>query len=68
MLNDKHLIDNQLAALIEHVEFGGATTTLTLDANGLKLEVLVLGGDEFAIGEQCVATLPGDQIRLLPTT
>jgi len=65
-LNDNQVHDNQLAARIEHVEFGGATTTLTLDANGMKLEVLVLRGDGFAIGEQCVATLSSDQIRLLP--
>jgi ABC-type Fe3+/spermidine/putrescine transport system ATPase subunit len=66
MLNDKQAHDNQLAARIEHIEFGGATTMLTLDANGMKLEVLVLRGDGFAIGEQCVATLSSDQIRLLP--
>src|SRR5712664_2449759 len=65
-LNDNQMHDTQLAARIEHIEFGGATTMLTLDANGLKLEVLVLRGDGFAIGEQCVATLSSDQIRLLP--
>jgi iron(III) transport system ATP-binding protein len=64
-LNDKTASDNQLAARIEHVEFGGATTTLTLDANGLKLEVLVLGAGEFGPGEQCVVSLPMDHIRLL---
>jgi len=67
-INDKQVHDNQLAAQIEHIEFGGATTTLTLDANGLKLEMLVLRGDEFAIGEQYVVSLPVDHIRVLPTT
>ena len=67
-LNDKQVIDNQLAARIEHIEFGGAMTTLTLDANGLKLEVLLLGTGEFGPGEQCVVSLPIDRIRLLPTT
>jgi iron(III) transport system ATP-binding protein len=67
-LNDKHVPENQLAARIEHIEFGGATSTLTLDANGLKLEVLVLRSDGFAIGEQWVASLPRNHIRLLPTT
>jgi iron(III) transport system ATP-binding protein len=66
MLNDKTASANQLATRIEHVEFGGATTTLTLDAKGLKLEVLVLRADEFAIGDEWVVTLPMDQIRLLP--
>ena len=68
VLNDEGASDNQLPARIEHVEFGGATTTLTVDANGLKLEVLVLGGDEFEPGEQCVVSLPMDHIRLLSTT
>jgi iron(III) transport system ATP-binding protein len=65
-LKDKPGTDNQLAARIEHVEFGGATTTLTLDANGLKLEVLVLRADEFVVGEEYLVTLSADQIRLLP--
>ena len=64
-LNDQPGSDNQLTARIEHIEFGGATTTLRLDANGLKLEVLVLRADEFIPGDECVATLPPDQIRLL---
>jgi iron(III) transport system ATP-binding protein len=65
-LNDKPGSDNQLTARIEHIEFGGATTTISLDANGLKLEVLVLRASDFELGEECVVTLPSDQIRLLP--
>jgi iron(III) transport system ATP-binding protein len=65
-LNDKAESNNQLAARIELMEFGGATTTLRLDAGGLKLEALVLRADEYAIGDQCVVTLPAEQIRLLP--
>ena len=65
-LNNRQVLDNQLTAQVELIEFGGATTMLTLDANGLKLEVLVLRADEFAIGDECVVTLPADQIRLLP--
>jgi iron(III) transport system ATP-binding protein len=65
-LNDKPGGDNQVPARIEHIEFGGATTLLTLDASGLKLEVLVLRAAELVQGEQCLVTLPGDQIRLLP--
>jgi iron(III) transport system ATP-binding protein len=58
--------NNQLATRIELIEFGGATTTLRLDAAGLKLEVLVLSAGEFTIGDECLVTLPSDQIRLLP--
>src|SRR6266478_7665843 len=64
-LKDKHGTDNQLAARVEHIEFGGPTTTLTLDANGLKLEVLVLCADEFVSGDECQVTVPAGQIRLL---
>jgi iron(III) transport system ATP-binding protein len=67
-VNDNTASDNQLPARIEAVEFGGATTTLTLDASGLKLEVLVLRAGEFAIDEQCVVLIPMDRIRLLPAT
>jgi iron(III) transport system ATP-binding protein len=66
VLSNKTAIDNQLTARIELVEFGGATTMLTLDANELRLEALVLGATEFAAGDECVVTLPSDQIRLLP--
>jgi iron(III) transport system ATP-binding protein len=57
--------DNKLAARIEHIEFSGATTTITVDANGLKLEVLVLRTKGFKIGDECVVTLPVDRMGLL---
>jgi ABC-type Fe3+/spermidine/putrescine transport system ATPase subunit len=58
--------DNRLAARIEEVEFGGPTTTLTLDASGLRLEALVLRAGNFNPGDECVVTLRAEQIRLLP--
>jgi len=57
--------DNKLAARIEHIEFSGATTALTVDANGLKLEALVLRTDGLTEAEQCVVSLPVDRIGLL---
>ena len=66
VLNDKTAINNQLTARIEHIEFGGATTMLALDANGLRLEALVLGAAEIAQDDECLVTLPEDRIRLLP--
>jgi iron(III) transport system ATP-binding protein len=57
--------DNSLAARIEHIEFSGATTTITFDANGLKLEALVLQAEGFEVGNECVMTLPVDRIGLL---
>jgi iron(III) transport system ATP-binding protein len=58
-------VDNQLSARVEQIEFGGATTTVSLDANGLKLEALVLQGDGFAVRNECLASLPADRIQLL---
>jgi iron(III) transport system ATP-binding protein len=58
--------DNRLAARIEQIEFSGATTTVTIDANGLKLEALLLRVDNLKPGDECAVTLPADQIRLLP--
>jgi iron(III) transport system ATP-binding protein len=66
VLNDGEPGENQLATRIEEIEFGGATTLLTLDANGLKLTALVLGIDEIIPGDEGLATLPSDRIRLLP--
>jgi iron(III) transport system ATP-binding protein len=57
--------DNSLAARIEHIEFSGATTTIRLDANGLKLEALVLQAKGLAEDEECFASLPVDRIGLL---
>ena len=60
--------ENNLAAQIEHVEFSGATTTITLDANGLKLEALVLETAGLEIGDQCFVSLSADRIRILAAT
>jgi iron(III) transport system ATP-binding protein len=57
---------NRLAARIEHLEFSGATTTITLAANGLKLEALVLQAEGLAEDEECFVSLPANSIRLLP--
>ncbi|MGZ8846048.1 MAG: ABC transporter ATP-binding protein, partial [Pyrinomonadaceae bacterium] len=58
--------ENRLAARVESIEFGGATATITLDANGLKLEALVLGTDELKVGVECFVELLPERIRLLP--
>jgi len=63
---DQPIVDNRVGARIEKIEFSGATTTVTVDANGLKLEALVLRVDNLKPGDECVVTLPADQIRLLP--
>jgi len=57
--------DNKLAARIEHVEFSGATTTITIDANGLKLEALVLQAEGLEVDDECTVVLRPGEIKLL---
>ncbi|HEY0460067.1 MAG TPA: ABC transporter ATP-binding protein [Pyrinomonadaceae bacterium] len=54
--------DNLLKAKITDVRFQGATTLVVLDANGLKLEALVLRLVGLNIGEECMVGLPPDRI------
>ena len=58
-------VDNEISARVDQIEFAGATTTITVDASGLKLEALVLQGAGLTVGEPCVVSLPAEQIRLL---
>ena len=62
--NDNSAFENQLPARVEQIEFSGATTTVTLDADGLKLEALVLRTD-LSVDLDCLLTLPPDRITLL---
>jgi iron(III) transport system ATP-binding protein len=57
--------DNQINGVVDHFEFSGATTTLTIDANGLKVEVLVLRDANVHTGDRVSITLPPEQITLL---
>lgn len=54
--------DNVLRAKITDVRFQGSTTLVGLDANGLKLEALVLRLVGLNIGEECMVGLPPDRI------
>src|SRR3989454_5252070 len=57
--------ENVLRAIVRQVQFAGATTTITLDANGLVLEALVIRADDLSVGESCTIVLPPDRIILL---
>lgn len=59
---------NTLSARVEQIEFSGPTTTVTVDANGLRFEALVLRADGLAVGDECAVSLPADRIRLLSET
>ena len=49
---------NVLSARIKEIRFGGATTTLRLDASGLVLEALLLHENHLAVGDFCEVELP----------
>lgn len=57
--------ENVWLGKVRAIEFGGATSRLVVEANGLVLEALVLGDAGFLIGESCNVVLPTDRIQLL---
>ena len=57
--------DNLLKAKITGITFNGATTSIYLDADGLKLEALVLRLVGLNVGEECMVGLPPDRILIL---
>lgn len=57
--------DNLLKAKITGVTFNGATTSIHLDADGLKLEALVLRLVGLNVGDECMVGLPPDRILVL---
>lgn len=57
--------DNLLKAKITGITFNGATTSVYLDADGLKLEALVLRLVGLNIGDECMVGLPPDRILIL---
>lgn len=57
--------DNLLKAEIAGVQYCGATTRVTLDADGLILEALVLRLVGLNPGDECLVGLPPDRILVL---
>lgn len=55
--------DNLLKAKISGITFNGATTSIMLDANGLRLEALVLRLVGLHVGDECMVGLPPDRIQ-----
>ncbi|MGB7207984.1 MAG: ATP-binding cassette domain-containing protein [Pyrinomonadaceae bacterium] len=56
--------DNLIRATITGVKFLGATTLVELDADGLKLDVLVLRLVGLKSGDECMLGLPPDRIAI----
>lgn len=57
--------DNLLRARISGIRFNGSTTSLELDANGLRIEGLVPRLVGLNIGDECMVGLPPDRIKVL---
>ncbi len=57
--------DNLLKAKIAGITFNGETTSIQLDADGLKLEALVLRLVGLNVGDECMVGLPPDRILIL---
>ncbi|MEO7672893.1 MAG: ABC transporter ATP-binding protein [Pyrinomonadaceae bacterium] len=56
--------DNLIKATITKVQFLGATTLVELDANGLRLDALVLRLVGLNAGDECMLGLPPDRIAI----
>lgn len=56
--------DNLLKARVTHIRFRGATTLVGLDADGLKLDALVLRVVGLSPGDECMVGLPPDRILI----
>ncbi|HEV2837074.1 MAG TPA: ABC transporter ATP-binding protein [Pyrinomonadaceae bacterium] len=56
---------NLIPGRVTEVVFGGATSTIRVDVNGLVIEALVLQGENLKIGDECAVILRPDRLRLL---
>ena len=56
---------NAFDAEVREINFAGATSSIKLDANGLKLEALTLEAHGLSPGDRCTVVLPPDRISLL---
>ncbi len=57
--------ENSLRGNIREIVFGGATSTVRVDAGGLLVEALVLRTDGLGVDQQCTVVLPRNHLSLL---
>ena len=57
--------ENSLRGNIREIVFGGATSTVRVDAGGLLVEALVLRTDDLRVDQQCTVVLPRTHLSLL---
>jgi iron(III) transport system ATP-binding protein len=63
--NVRNEFENSFLGEIREIVFGGATSTVRIDANGLALEALVLQPDGLQVGYSCAVVLPPDKLAAL---
>jgi iron(III) transport system ATP-binding protein len=63
--NMRNEFENSCLAVIREIVFGGATSTVRVDANGLALEALVLQSDGLQAGQSCAVVLPPEKLAAL---
>jgi ABC-type Fe3+/spermidine/putrescine transport system ATPase subunit len=56
---------NVLPARVREIIFSGATSTVRVDANGLRLEALVLQSNGLQVDQECNVILAPEHLRLL---
>jgi hypothetical protein len=59
------LAENSFPAEVRDIQFGGATSTVRVDANGLTLEALVLQPNGLQPGAPTIVHLPTGNLSLL---
>jgi hypothetical protein len=57
--------ENSLRGNIREIVFGGATSTVRVDANGLLIEALVLQTNGLQVDQPCNVILSPDHLTLL---
>jgi iron(III) transport system ATP-binding protein len=57
--------ENVFQARVREINFAGATTTVKLEANGLRLEALLLSPDGLKAGDTCTISIPAARINVL---
>jgi ABC-type Fe3+/spermidine/putrescine transport system ATPase subunit len=63
--NARNEFENSFLGEIREIVFGGATSTVRIDANGLAIEALVLQPDDLQVGFGCAVVLPPEKLAVL---
>jgi iron(III) transport system ATP-binding protein len=63
--NVRSEFENSFLGEIREIVFGGATSTVRIDANGLAIEALVLQPDGLQVGYGCAVVLPPEKLAVL---